>query len=401
MNNGENGGTPDAGGIRGSLAQDVYAGRVRSLHSHYSTSDGGTERADDATRTAGGRTGNTYPPCTRQDVSGLVDVDESAASGLASPPGGMLLDYWRATVPATAETWAALADYVGPLTQRGGGWHSYYAKSATVLTDGVVAWAAHTGDADGADDTILIDLPGAAVAALGDNLVPFVEWCCAVGRCRRADFALDDRAGRITFERLAAAVDAGAIVQSGRSLQWVINPDSVTGERVGFTLYAGSRNSDVLFRFYDKAGERLARAGVDVGGHWVRCEMQTSGDLADSLSRAVLTDGVGAVLGELNRRIRFCEPGDDTNRRRWPLAEWWVSFLGSVEPGSRLTAGESVPASVDSLIGFLRRQCAPAMAAVTLARGGDVSWVYELIDDGRGRLGDKHLAMLAALGVAV
>ena len=60
-------------------------------------------------------------------------------------------------------------------------------------------------------------------------------------------------------------------------------------------------------------------------------------------------------------------------------------------------SGEAMPVTVDGLIEYLWRQAAPAMAAVTLARGGDVSWLDELVAEGERRLKPRHMAMLAQL----
>lgn len=335
--------------------------------------------------------GNTWVERTRGELD-EVSEHSGAASGLAAPAGGVMLDYLRATLPA--ERWAELLAWVGPMVERGVGWLAWYKCSGHVLDGGLVAWDSTTGDG-----RVLVDLPGRACAAMGERLVPFLGWCSRHGHVTRLDLALDDRRGLLTYERLVAAVDAGALVSRARGCKWVVGRVTDDGALAGWTLYVGSRNSEGLVRIYDKRAERLERAHTATEGSWVRVELECKGSLAEAMAPAVLEHGLAVVVGELNRRLRFCEPTSDSNRRRWPVAPWWAEFVGSLDKGARLTSGEAVPVTVDALIAYLWRQAAPAMAAVTLARGGDVSWLYELVAEGESRLKPRHMAMLASVGV--
>lgn len=382
------------GSSSSSIARDAR-GRDALLLPHYELSldvsqEPAPHMADESSSLALPPTaGNTWVERTHGELDD-VNEHEGAASALAAPDGGVMLDYLRATLPV--ERWAELLAWVGPMVERGVGWLAWYRASGHVLDGGLVAWDSVTGDG-----RVLVDLPGRACAAMGERLVPFLGWCSAHGHVTRLDLALDDRRGLVTYERLVAAVEAGALVSRARRCNWTVGRVTDDGALAGWTLYVGSRNSEGLVRIYDKRAERQERAGAVVAGSWVRVELECKGSLAEAMAPAVLEHGLAVVIGEINRRLRFCEPTGDSNRRRWPVAAWWREFIGSLDKGARLVSGEAMPVTVDGLIEYLWRQAAPAMAAVTLARGGDVSWLDELVAEGERRLKPRHMAMLAQL----
>ncbi len=333
--------------------------------------------------------GNTWAERTYGE-SHEVSEHEAAASGMAAPEGGVLLDYVRATLPG--ERWAELLEWVGPMVERGVGWLAWYSYSGHVLDGGLVAWGSMTGDG-----RVLVDLPGKACAAMGERLLPFLGWCVEHGHITRLDLALDDRRGLVTYDRLVAAVEAGAVVSRARRCSWTVGRATDDGSLAGWTLYIGSRTSEGVVRIYDKRAERQERVGAVGAGSWVRVELECKGELAEAMAPAVLEHGLAVVVGEINRRLRFCTPTGDSNRRRWPVASWWREFIGSLDKGARLSVGEAVPVTVEGLMDYLWRQAAPAMAAVTIARGGDVSWLEELVAEGERRLKPRHMAMLASI----
>lgn len=383
-----------------SLVHGRDAANVRSLLSQY---DRAVASRQDTASSGGERPrmpGDTYVERPGQGESCLQSEPrgdgerEAAASSRRAPQGAVMVDYIRATLPAEAATFRELAEWLGASEARPGGWRGWYDKSASVGDGGLLAWC--TDEAMAERNGILVDLPGRACGALGERLVPFLRWCVERGRVRRLDLAVDDTQGRLTYERLEAAVDAGALVTRAREAHWIRGHTLASGERTGWTLYVGSRRSQWMIRFYDKAAERLERAGLDVGGEWIRCELEAHGDYATRLAGEVLDDASVAV-GQIARCIRLCEPSaTDARRRRWPVASWWREFLGDVRPGASLVAGEDAEASIERWLEFMRRQIAPMMAAITEARGGDVSWMYELVDDGHKRLKPRHLAAIRA-----
>ena len=323
-----------------------------------------------------------------------VREHESAASSRAAPQGAVLVDYLRAVLPDGDGVLGELSDWLGEMVQRPVGWRGWYDRSAMVLDAGIVAWCSDPAIAE--RQGVLVDLSGKACGALGDRLVPFMAWCAERGKVRRLDLAIDDRRELVTYERLAEAIDSGALVTRARGVHWIIGKDAATGERGGWTLYIGSRSSERCVRIYDKRAERHERAGIEVGAPWIRVELEASGDYADALAREVLSGGGDVVIEQINRHMRFTVPSvSDGNRWRHPVAAWWYELLGSIKQGAALVCGEDVPVTVDDLIDYLIRQAAPAFAAVVEATGGDMYGIAQrMLADGAHRLKPRHMVAI-------
>lgn len=328
--------------------------------------------------------GGTYNP---QDYS----VHESQSSDLAAQDGAVMLDYLRARLPDTRETWRALGEWLGPMTARGVGWRGWYDESFAVLDGGLIACCS---DPDRAEvEGVLVDLPGKACAHLGERLLSFMGWCAAWGTFTRLDFAKDDWEERITLERILDADRTGAIVTRWQGLTLISKRQR--GERKGWTVYIGSRSSEACMRFYDKAAEQ-GRENV----HWVRCELEAKGAFADALGREVLRRGSVAVIEQINRRIRFVQPSEtDSNIRRAMVAAWWGAFIGSVKQGAALLCGEKVQATISAMAAWVEQQAGPALATIVKAARGDLGGVLGIVERSERRLKPKHHAALALVGV--
>jgi len=306
---------------------------------------------------------------------------ESQSSNLASRPGCILLDYLRVRIPDDAKTWERLCSWVWPQEQRPFGWRGWYDRSSRILDGGLLAWCSNKPRAE--IEGILVDLPGKACASMGEKLLPFLEWSLDVGHVTRADYALDDRAGLLTYDRVVGSCSRGDVVTRYKTL-----PIRADWLHSGWTQYFGSRAGSSMIRIYDKASEQ------GVGGHWVRCELEARGKWGDALTRAYSVEGSRAVIGQIARRLRFVEPGCDTNKRRWEPASWWSSFLGSVEPGAKLQVGEPVECTIPRLWQYIERQSGPAIATVLRASGGDLGGLLSMVDRSSWRMKPKHYAAL-------
>jgi len=96
----------------------------------------------------------------------------------------------------------------------------------------------------------------------------------------------------------------------------------------GTTVYIGSKKSETLIRFYDKAKER--GYGDDV--HWIRCELRLRRDRAQNFIKLDLP--IGEKFGKvLNNYLRFVveNPNDPDHKHRWKTEQWWIDFVKTVE----------------------------------------------------------------------
>jgi len=323
-----------------------------------------------------------------------VDLDsvsivhhEAASSTLEAPAGSIIIDYLRATLPDDRETWAALDDWLGPSESRPIGWRGWYSSSAIVLDGGLLAWC---DDRERAEvQGVLVDLPGRACAAMGDALLPFMEWCLERGHLTRVDYAMDDRRGLLSPQKVVDAWDSGQVVTRWRSYR-ELREAAKGGELLGHTVYMGSRSSAAMVRVYDKA---LEQGKPELS--WVRLELETKGKLAHELAAQVIEHGGAAVVGQINRRIRFVEPSSDRNRRRWQPAAWWQSFIGDLEQGPGLVIGQEPTCTIDDVAEYLERQAGPSMAALLAAEGGDLGRLLGIVKRSERRMKPKHRAAVA------
>jgi hypothetical protein len=113
------------------------------------------------------------------------------------------------------------------------------------------------------------------------------------------------------------------------------------------TVYLGSEDSDYRIRFYDKKAER-ERDNIE---SWIRCEQQLKGNYAVNFIRKLIndkTDVCSLFFSVLRSEVRFVKPtGNDDNKRRWDMADYWAKYIGEGEkvciytkPGTEYNLGK-------------------------------------------------------------
>lgn len=138
----------------------------------------------------------------------------------------------------------------------------------------------------------------------------------------RLDLAFDDHTGLLDIDQVEFDLDAQNWTAKFR--WWKCEYGSE-----GISLYMGSPKSDIRCRIYDKAAER----GLE-NQHWVRIELQLRrGNASTAVHHIVSGLPVGTVfIGVLRNYIQFREPAEDTNKARWPLADYWEKLLDGALP---------------------------------------------------------------------
>ena len=145
----------------------------------------------------------------------------------------------------------------------------------------------------------------------------------------RLDLAYDDYGGTLDLHRIAQDVrDRNYTSPSKKSM--IIWSDDQRVDVQGLTVSVGSKSSDVMVRIYDKAAER--EFGEEI--HWVRCELQLRHDRCIvAVAEILKQQHVGrTTAGILKNYLVFREPqSEDTNRSRWPVADYWDKVLLDME----------------------------------------------------------------------
>ena len=126
-----------------------------------------------------------------------------------------------------------------------------------------------------------------------------------------------------------------------------------------------------------------------------RTEIQSRKDRAQAVAGMIANDvPIGVIVqGILRYYLRFLVRDHDKNKSRWKTAGWWERFLDDVEP-IRLAEKTEMEATIEKRLSWIRRQVAPSLAAVISAMDGEMTAIYDLIQDGMERLKPRDIAMI-------
>lgn len=145
----------------------------------------------------------------------------------------------------------------------------------------------------------------------------------------RLDVAYDDHTGVLDVKRIATeTLNENFIARARTSTVEYSTILKKKGVKLkGTTVYIGSKKSDVLIRFYNKAVER----GY-TDRHWVRCEIQLRRDRATQflLTKLSLGEKFSKVL---NNYVRYVDVNENDLQRkdRWKTSQFWLDFVKTTE----------------------------------------------------------------------
>lgn len=201
-------------------------------------------------------------------------------------------------------------------------------------------------------------------------------------RVSRLDLAFDDHTGILDLDRMLDDTDEH--LYRSRSKWWKVEYGST-----GTTIYHGSPQSKIRCRIYDKALER----GMTDGTHWVRVELLLRDYNAVGAIQSILDTGeLGKTFsGILSNYLVYCEPSNDSNRSRWPVADYWAKLIAGAS-AIHIAARPGVEYNVFRLQSYLRDQAGGAIYTWMQLQGLDS--LEDLVKDRRSRLNPKHKALL-------
>ena len=185
------------------------------------------------------------------------------------------------------------------------------------------------------DMGICLDMSGTGCRAFeqyghGDwfNLLTYMHEHCSCVNVTRLDLAYDDHTGVLDINRIRRDVEERNYTGSPKK-SMIIWSDDQEENLQGLTVQIGSKASAVLIRIYNKAAER----GYDHTRHWIRVELQLREDRAGAAVKAILDrQDIGLTFsGILRNYCTMREPVNDSNKSRWPVAEYWENLIGDAE----------------------------------------------------------------------
>ncbi len=183
----------------------------------------------------------------------------------------------------------------------------------------------------------------------------------------RLDLAYDDHEGLLDIYRMRRDVeDRNYISKSKKSM--LIWSDDQEQDIQGLTLQIGSKSSPVLIRIYNKAAER----GWGKEKHWVRVELQLrEGRAGEAVRLLYQRESVGLVAsGIIRNYCCFVTPScSDTNKSRWPIAEYWQRVLEGMEK-LRVWIAPGAPYNFSKVENHLVHQYGQVLLAYAMIHGG-------------------------------
>ena len=195
---------------------------------------------------------------------------------------------------------------------------------------------------------------------------------------RRIDIAVDDDSGAFDVRKCVRYYEQGMIAGSCRTFKYTLGAEEI--------FYAGSPQSNVLLRIYNKALERGYDDGLKDGKPWLRSELQLRNEAAEQIimewcgnpiSTKTFSDLQTIYSGHLLNHCRFLtkqNPGPHSDRI--PTAKWWSDFLGDVQKIKFVSAPGS-DYNLQRCHRYLREQAASSIKAYIMACGITPDQLYK------------------------
>lgn len=202
----------------------------------------------------------------------------------------------------------------------------------------------------------------------------------------RLDLAYDDHTGVLDIGQILDDTDDR--YYRSKTRWWNVDYGST-----GTTIYHGSPQSKIRLRIYDKAAER----GLTDGTHWIRVEIALRDENASGAAAACLDQkNVGAAFGGILRNyVVYCSPTSDSNRSRWPVAEYWEALLHDAA-AIQIAARSGTEYNIWRLKSYLFDQAGGAIYTWVQLYG--IEGIEELLKERKSPLNPNHKNILRQAG---
>lgn len=217
------------------------------------------------------------------------------------------------------------------------------------------------------------------------------------GHVTRFDLAIDDiGTAFFSLPELSSILSSGNYVSKFRKWKELIKYQD-GNKYCGYTIYLGSRSSDVMLRVYDKQleqNEKLLACGErPIEQTWVRWELELKGERAKAACNLIMQGvSIGNItIGVLSNYLRLIN-SDSTRKSRCSTMEKWLTFLDGVSRISLYMPKE--PRTINKVKNWLMRQVAPCLATIIISEYGDSNFIHTLLESGERRLRRQHFELI-------
>jgi hypothetical protein len=182
-------------------------------------------------------------------------------------------------------------------------------------------------------------------------------------RCSRLDIALDDYSKQLSPSLFVAAIELG-------NYSGFRNGDYIRNlRRDGFTVYLGCRQSEHFVRYYNKYVE----SGGAIDSYRFESEFKgkKSDFLFNLLCSAPTVEAAHSLLPQIIfGKINFFDE-KSKNLSRNPFCKWWSDFVSAVSSIRVFSPSPPKKTSIESKIGWIKRQVAKSLATISVALGAE------------------------------
>ena len=219
----------------------------------------------------------------------------------------------------------------------------------------------------------------------------------------RVDVSFDNFTNKyFNLDRIKRCINNKEVVTKFRHSLQFIKEDLDSLNNIGFTIWFGSRASDIQFVFYDKLKERIYNANKEIDSdiqYWNRLEMRFRNEKADTIiyNYMFCSNFNQYILGIINNKISFrIKSLSNSQRCRWQYHKWWNDFIDNV-PKIKF---QSVPIeySISKKRSWLDHTCSYSSFCVLMADIKDFTtddifsrYLYEFFLKGSKKLSEKDL----------
>jgi len=211
-----------------------------------------------------------------------------------------------------------------------------------------------------------------------------------IGHFTRIDIAIDDLGMKYySLDEIVDKLAKGCIISKWRTFQNNKECTISDNQKVGQTLYFGSKQSDILMRVYDKKLERnkslLPNDDKYIHDDWIRWELQLRSERADEVARLISNNTLlsEVAIGVLSNYFRVVKL-DDSNKSRCSSEFKWERFIYNVCK-LRITVKKE-PKTLDEEIEQFEKQQGRKVAKMLFAHGGDIGYFGNLAHRYKDRL---------------
>lgn len=199
----------------------------------------------------------------------------------------------------------------------------------------------------------------------------------------RLDLAYDDHIGILDIHQIRQDTEDRSYVSRAKYAE-VIWSDNQNTDIQGMTVQIGSDQSKTKIRIYDKAAER----GFD-DRHWIRVEMQLRENNAKVAAAKIFQSRhIGRISsGILRNYLTYRVPTGDTNKSRWPIADYWDKLIMDMDRISLwITPGD--PYNFSKTEVWLVDQCGQAI--ITAVRMNRLPFLIRMAEQKNPELAPKY-----------